>query len=107
MLEAARASGDDFNDVVQSSSQVLDAFGLQGKTAAEQMRNTDRVVNSMAYSADMTATSFKDLGVAMSYVSASASQAGFSVEETSAAIGILSNSGVEASKGWYWITKSY
>ena len=34
MLEAARASGDDFNDVVQSSSQVLDAFGLQGKTAA-------------------------------------------------------------------------
>ncbi|WP_132139874.1 phage tail tape measure protein [Limosilactobacillus reuteri] len=98
MLEAARASGDDFNDVVQSSSQVLDAFGLQGKTAAEQMRNTDRVVNSMAYSADMTATSFKDLGVAMSYVSASASQAGFSVEETSAAIGILSNSGVEASK---------
>lgn len=98
MLEAARASGDDFNDVVQSSSQVLDAFGLQGKTAAEQMRNTNRVVNSMAYSADMTATSFKDLGVAMSYVSASASQAGFSVEETSAAIGILSNSGVEASK---------
>lgn len=98
MLEAARASGDDFNDVVQSSSQVLDAFGLQGKTAAEQMKNTDRVVNSMAYSADMTATSFKDLGVAMSYVSASASQAGFSVEETSAAIGILSNSGVEASK---------
>lgn len=98
MLEAARASGDDFNDVVQSSSQVLDAFGLQGKTAGEQMKNTSRVVNSMAYSADMTATSFKDLGLAMSYVSASASQAGFSVEETSAAIGILSNSGVEASK---------
>ncbi|MEY8441796.1 phage tail tape measure protein [Lactobacillaceae bacterium 24-114] len=98
MLEAARASGDDFNDVVESSSQVLDAFGLQGKNAAQQMKNTNRVVNSMAYSADMTATSFKNLGLAMSYVSASASQAGFSVEETSAAIGILSNSGVEASK---------
>lgn len=98
MLEAARASGDDFNDVVQSSSQVLDAFGLQSNHASVQMAHTKQVVNAMAYSADMTATSFKDLGIAMSYVSASASQAGFSVEETSAAVGILSNSGIEASK---------
>lgn len=98
MLEATRASGDDFADVVRSSSQVLDAFGLQSNKASVQMAHTKRVVNAMAYSADMTATSFKDLGVAMSYVSASASQAGFTVEQTTAAVGILSNSGVEGSK---------
>lgn len=97
MLEAARASGDDFNDVVQSSSQVLDAFGLQSNKASIQMQNTKRVVNAMAYAADMTATNFKNLGVAMSYVSASASQAGFSVEQTSAAVGVLSNAGIEGS----------
>lgn len=98
MLEATRASGDDFADVVRSSSQVLDAFGLQSNHASVQMAHTKRVVNAMAYSADMTATSFKELGVAMSYVSASASQAGFTVEQTTAAVGILSNSGVEGSK---------
>lgn len=98
MLEATRASGDDFSDVVRTSSQVLDAFGLQSSHASVQMAHTKQVVNAMAYSADMTATSFKDLGVAMGYVSASASQAGFTVEQTTAAVGILSNSGVEGSR---------
>lgn len=98
MLEATRASGDDFSDVVRTSSQVLDAFGLQSSHASVQMAHTKQVVNAMAYSADMSATSFKDLGVAMGYVSASASQAGFTVEQTTAAVGILSNSGVEGSR---------
>ncbi|KOH02946.1 hypothetical protein LJ16_00755, partial [Lactobacillus johnsonii 16] len=44
------------------------------------------------------ATGFKDLSTAMAYVSAPAKQAGWDIEQTSAAIGMLSNAGVEGSQ---------
>lgn len=98
MLEAARASGDDYGDVVQNVSNVLDAFNLrQNKTSAQVISNSKRVTNAMAYAADMTATDFKSMGEAMHYVSASASQSGQSVESTTAALGELSNAGLEGS----------
>lgn len=106
MLEATRATGDDFSDVVKNASSALDAFGLRSENAAKMGKNTERVVNAMAYAADMTATNFQDLGLGMSYVSASASQAGFSVEQTSAALGELSNSGVEGSKAGTGLRKT-
>lgn len=98
MLEAARASGDDYGDVVQNVSNVLDAFNLrQGKTSEQVIQNSKRVTNAMAYAADMTATDFKNMGEAMHYVSASASQSGQSIETTTAALGELSNAGLEGS----------
>lgn len=106
MLEATRATGDDFTDVVKNASSALDAFGLRSENATKMGKNTERVVNAMAYAADMTATNFQDLGLGMSYVSASASQAGFSVEQTSAALGELSNSGVEGSKAGTGLRKT-
>lgn len=106
MLEATRATGDDFTDVVKNASSALDAFGMRSENAAKMSKNTERVVNAMAYAADMTATNFQDLGLGMSYVSASASQAGFSVEQTSAALGELSNSGVEGSKAGTGLRKT-
>nr|WP_235187801.1 phage tail tape measure protein [Lactococcus lactis] len=52
----------------------------------------------MAYAADMTATDFQSMGVAMEYVGASAHQSKLSLSETASAIGILSNNGLEADK---------
>lgn len=99
MLQAARASGDDYSDVVKNVSSTLDAFNLrQNKTSSEVVRNSKRVTNAMAYAADMTATDFKGMGEAMSYVSASAHQAGQSVETTTAAVGELSNAGIEGTR---------
>ena len=106
MLQAARASGDDFKDVVDNVSSTVDAFGIRAKTANMSAakatrymeRETKRVTNAMAYAADMTATDFKGMGEAMSYVSASAHQAGQSVETTTAAIGEMSNAGIEGSR---------
>ncbi|MDA3724082.1 phage tail tape measure protein [Limosilactobacillus fermentum] len=106
MLEATRATGDDFSDVVKNASSALDAFGLRSENAAKMGKNTERVVNAMAYAADMTATNFQDLGLGMSYVSASASQAGFSVEQTSAALGELSNAGVEGTRAGTGLRKT-
>lgn len=104
-LQASVASGDDFNDVVKVSSQTLESFGLrldknghQLTSAAAMTKNTKLAVNELAYAADVTATDFQSLGKGMEYVGATAHNSHFSLAETSAALGELSNNGLEADK---------
>lgn len=97
-LQASVASGDDFKDVVAVSSTTLESFGMRAKTTAQMTYNTKRAVNELAYAADMTSTGFKDLGYGLSYVGSSAHQADFGLSQIAAAMGILSNNGLEASK---------
>lgn len=97
-LEASKASGDDFSDVVNVASQTLEAFGMKSKTTAGMTRNTKKAVNELAFAADATSTDFSSLGIGMSYVGSSAHLAGFSLSETASAMGILSNNGLEADK---------
>lgn len=97
-LEASKASGDSFGDVVNVASQTLEAFGMKAKTTAGMTRNTKTAVNELAYAADMTSTDFSTLGIGMSYVGSTAHVAGFSLSETASAMGILSNNGLEADK---------
>ena len=98
MLQASVASGDDFTDVVHNSTAALESFGMRSNDVAGMTKNTKEAVNQMAYAADMTATDFQSMGVAMEYVGASAHQSKLSLSETASAIGILSNNGLEADK---------
>lgn len=97
-LQASVASGDDFNNVLSVTSQVVDAYGMRTDNAAQMTKNTKDVVNQLAYAADMTATDFASMGKAMEYVGDSSHSAGFKLSEASSAIGILSNHGLEADK---------
>ncbi|MFD1428693.1 phage tail tape measure protein [Lacticaseibacillus mingshuiensis] len=97
-LQGSVASGDEFSDVVTVASTTLEGFGLRAKTTAQMTANTKQVVNALAYAADMTASGFSDMGLAMSYVSATAKSLHMDVSQTASAIGILSNNGVEADK---------
>ena len=104
-LQGSIASGDDFKDVVEVASQTLEGFGMtvdkNGKqltSTKEMSAQTKKAVNALAYSADVTSTSFQSLGVGMSYVSSTAHQAKFSLAETASAMGVLSNAGLEADK---------
>lgn len=97
-LQASVASGDEFSDVTKVSSQSIEAFGMKTNNTAKMVKNTKRVVNDLAYAADTTATDFSSLGKGMEYVGDSANNAGFSIEQTSAALGELSNHGLEADK---------
>ena len=97
-LQASVASGDDFNNVLSVTSQVVDAYGMRTDNAAQMTKNTKDVVNQLAYAADMTATDFASMGKAMEYVGDSSHSAGFQLSEASSAIGILSNHGLEADK---------
>lgn len=104
-LKAAIATGDDFNDVIKVSSQAMESFGLSTTKAGKPIRNarlmeerSRATLNKLAYAADATSTDFNSLGVGMSYVGATAHQAGFKLGETASAMGILSNNGLEADK---------
>ncbi|MCD5589825.1 phage tail tape measure protein [Lactobacillus delbrueckii] len=94
MLKASKASGDEFSDVVRVSSTVLDSFNLRAENAAKMAANSKRVNNAIASAADRTSTSFKDLGTGLAYVSGTAHNVGYSVEETAAALGELANRGI-------------
>ncbi|WP_048703712.1 phage tail tape measure protein [Companilactobacillus ginsenosidimutans] len=97
ILNAAKASGDDFNDVMTVSTSTLEQFGLKSNSTAGMLKNTERVTDSLTYTANATAAGFTDMGDAMTYVGPTAHSAGISLEETAAAIGLMSNQGIEGS----------
>ena len=104
-LKASITTGDDFNDVIKVASQTMESFGLATtkagkpiKSATVMQQRSKKTLNELSYAADATSTDFNSLGVGMSYVGATAHQAGFKMSETAAAMGILSNNGLEADK---------
>lgn len=94
ILQASKASGDDFSDTMKVTTSTLEAFGMRTESTAGMMRNTKKVANELAMAADATSTDFSDLGVGMSYVGTTADQAGLSLTQTASAMGVLSNSGI-------------
>ncbi|RVU69932.1 MULTISPECIES: phage tail tape measure protein [Lactobacillus] len=98
-VQASVASGDDFKDVTSVSSQVIEAFGMKARTTGAMVANTRKAVNMLAYSADATSTSFHTLGDSVHYFGAAAKAQHISLAESSAAVGILSNNGIEGSMG--------
>lgn len=94
MLKAARASGDDLNDVVKVTSESVDAFGLRSTKTADMLKHTNDVTNALTSSADRTASGFQDIGAGMTYVASTGKTLGVSVEEIAASLGELSNRGI-------------
>lgn len=91
ILNASKASGEDFNTVMQATTSILSQYGLGAKEAG-------RVTDSLSYVANKTKAGFKDMGDAMVYVGPVAKSVGMNVEQTASAIGILSNAGIQGEK---------
>ncbi len=98
ILDATKASGEKFNDVMNVTTEVISQFGLKGKTYNETLQNTARVTDSLTYVANATSAGFSDLGLAMGYVGPVANSLGMEVEETAAAVGLLSDAGLGGEK---------
>lgn len=98
ILNATKASGDDFNDVMKVSTSTLEQFGLKSNNTAAMLKNTQRVTDGLTYVANKTSAGFTDMGYAMEYVGPVAHGLKMSLEETSAAIGLMSNQGIEGEK---------
>lgn len=97
VLNAAKASGDDFNTVMSVSTATLEQFGLKVNSTSGMLKNTQRVTDTLTYVSNATAAGFQDLGEAMTYVGPTAHSASISLEQTAAALGIMSNRGIEGS----------
>lgn len=97
ILNATKASGDDFNSVMKVSTSTLEQFGLKSNSTSGMLKNTQRVTDSLTYTANATAAGFTDMGDAMTYVGPTAHAAGISLEQTAAAIGEMSNQGISGS----------
>lgn len=113
MVQASVASGDDLADVTQVTSNVMESFRMKVDSTGKQLTDTKEVtkrtkkaVNELAFAADKTSTKFQDLGIGMSYVGSTAKNAGFSLSETTSAMGILSNNGLEADKAGTGLRKA-
>ncbi|WP_436716596.1 phage tail tape measure protein [Roseiconus lacunae] len=91
VLALAAAGGTDLAMAADIASDVGSAFGL---TADE----IGRVADVIALTSAKTNTSVEMMGETFQYVAPIAKAAGQSIEEVSAAAGILGNSGIKASK---------
>lgn len=90
ILDASRASGEDFNGVMEVVTSTMTQFSVKAA-------NTTSVTDAMTYAANATKSGFSDMGEAMQYTGQSAHAAGVSLTETVADIGLLSNAGLQGS----------
>ena len=90
-LQLAQASGTDLANAADVAGSTLRAFGLD---AAE----TGRVADVMASSFSQTALDVDSFQEAMKTVAPVAASAGLSVEQTTALLGSLANSGIRGSR---------
>ncbi|MBU3155184.1 phage tail tape measure protein [Clostridium estertheticum] len=91
MLSLAAAGGVDIATAADIASSSLRGFGLEAD-------KTSHVADVLAKVAGDTNAGITDTGEAMKYIAPVAKSLGVSLEDTSAAIGLLSNSGIKGSQ---------
>ncbi len=90
-LSLAQATGEDLSKSADVAGSTLRAFGLD----AAQM---GRVVDVMASSFNKSALGLENFSEAMKYVAPVAANAGLSIEQTTAMLGVLADAGVRGSQ---------
>lgn len=92
LLDLATASGGDLATTTDILSDNLTALGLK-------VSETGKLTDIFAKTATSSNTSVLQLGEAMSYAGLDAKNFGLSTEQTAAALGIMANNGIKASRG--------
>lgn len=91
VLALAAVSGGDVALAAENSASALRGFGLEASQAGH-------VADVFAQAAAKTNAEVADMGEAMKYIAPVAHAMGISLEETAAAVGILSDSGIKGSQ---------
>jgi TP901 family phage tail tape measure protein len=89
-LSLASAGNLELGESADFASNILSQFGL----AAEE---TDRVVDTLIITSNRANTDVRQLAEAMKYAGPVAGALGISIEETASALGVLGDSGIQAS----------
>ena len=90
LLALAAATATDLGQAADITSNILSGFGMQASEAG-------RVADLMAFAASNANTDVAQLGEAMKYVAPVAASLGIPIEETAAAIGLMSDAGIQGS----------
>lgn len=90
IMNLAAASGENLGSVSDIVTDALTAFGLQAKDSAH-------FSDVLAAASNNANTNVSMLGESFKYVAPVAGSLGFSVEDTSTALGLMANSGIKAS----------
>ena len=90
-LQLAQAGALELGSAADIASNVLQGFRLETEETA-------RVVDVLALGANRTNTNVEQLGQAMSFAAPAAAAVGVSIEEASAAVGALSDAGIQAER---------
>ena len=90
VMYLAGATGEDLATTSDIVTDALTAFGMKAS-------DTDRFVNVLAKTANNANTNVGLMGETFKYIAPVAGSLGYSIEDTSVAIGIMANNGVKAS----------
>ncbi len=91
VISASEASGADMAETATIMASSLNAFGLEAK-------DSSHVADLLAMAANKSAADISYMGDALKYAGPPANSLGVSLEDTSAAIGIMSDAGLEGSQ---------
>ncbi|WP_203624154.1 phage tail tape measure protein [Lacticaseibacillus sp. 866-1] len=100
ILSAASASGEDVATTSNTVSAALAGFGLQAKDAG-------RVADVLTNSANASKAGIADMGEVFKYAAPTAHTLGISMEELSAASGLMMDKGLEASQVGTTLTMAF
>lgn len=90
-LQLAQAGALGLGEAADIASNVLTGFNIAATESA-------RVIDVLALAANSSNTNVQQLGEAMSYVAPISASLGVSLEQTAAAVEVLSNAGIQASR---------
>lgn len=90
VIAAAEASGSDLALTADVVSSALNGFGLEAAEAS-------RIADVLAKTANISAASMDDMGYAFKYVAPIAHSLGMDIEQVSAALALMINSGLDGS----------
>lgn len=91
LLDAAAASGEGLAATADVMANTLAQFGLEAADAT-------RIADVLAQSSDMTQTSIVGMGEGLKYAGTTASQLGFSLEDTVGLMSKMAKAGIDASQ---------
>lgn len=95
-MQTSMATGEDYGQIMEGTTQIMSQFGLKTDDASKNMENASRVQNALAKVANDTQTSYVGLSDAMSKVGPVAANMGYTVEQTASLIGYMANKGIDA-----------
>lgn len=100
VLDLARASGTELKDTASILTNTMKAFNLTAQDSA-------RIADTLTFTVNNSAQTLTDFSEAMKTVAPIANAAGESLEEVSAAIGVLATGGIKGSRAGTALARAY